>query len=102
MASAVNHIERGARKDERRFHARKRCKVLVQRHAALCGTRDGDSHRHSNERVRAEAALVRRAVERDEEVVDLELLRHVEAGLDQLALDDVIDVRNGLEHACGV
>ncbi len=92
VAPTVDHVERGAWEDERRLHARKRRKVLVQRYAALCGARDGDSHRHRDECVRAEAALVRRAVERDEEVIDLELLRHVEARLDQLALNDVVDV----------
>ena len=71
--------------------------VAVQRHAEFLGGRLGDRERDAEDRVGAEAALVRRAVELDQRLVDAHLLGRVHArdGVEDLPLD----VGHRLAHA---
>ena len=57
---------------------------------------DGDGDTENG--IGAELALVGGAVELDQEVVDLLLLGDSETRLDELGGDDVVDVRNSLQH----
>ena len=72
--------------------------IAVERHALIGRRGFGHRERHPEDGVGAEAGLVGRAVEIDQDVVDLDLLRRVHAadGVEDLALD--IGDR-GLAHA---
>lgn len=100
MRAAVDDVERGAGHDERRLDAREIGEVLVEGDALLGRGGVGDGDGDTEDGVRAELALVGRAVELDQEVVDLFLLRHFEAGFDELGGDGVVHVGDGLEDTC--
>lgn len=97
VRATVDNVERGARQHVRWLDARQLCDVLVERDTFLRGTRLSDGDGHTEDRVRAELALVGRAVELLEEVIDLGLLGDDEAGLDEGGGDGVVHVGNGLQ-----
>jgi hypothetical protein len=99
MRSAVDDVERGAGQYERRLDAREVSKVLVKRDALLRCARLRNGDGHAEDGVGAELAFVGRAVELDEEVIDFLLGSDLEAGLDELRSDDVVDVGYGLADA---
>ena len=100
MRTAVDDVERRARQDVRRLDAGEVREVLVEGDALLGGAGIGDGNGDAENGVGAELALIGAAVELDQEVVDLLLLRDLEARLDQLGRDRLVDVRDGLEHTC--
>src|SRR3954471_14869564 len=67
--------------------------VAEQREVAGVGRRAGNCERDAEDRVGAEPALLRRAVEVDEHLVDQSLLRRLVT--DQLGRDLVLDGRDG-------
>ena len=97
VRATVNDVERRAGEGERRLHAGKVSKVLVEGDALLRGTGLSDGDGDTEDGVRAELALVGGAVKLDQEIVDLLLLGDGKAGLDELGRNDVVDVGNGLE-----
>ena len=99
MRSTVDDIEGGSGEDEGGLHTREVSEVLVERDTLLRSTRLSDSNGDTEDGVSPELALVGRAVELDQEIVDLLLLGNLEARLDQLGRDRVVDVGDGLEDA---
>ena len=96
MGSTVDNVECRRREDEGRFDACKVCKVLVEGNAFLGGARLRYSNRNPKDGVGAKFALVRGAVELDEEVVYLSLGRDGQARCDELGADYIVDVSNSL------
>src|SRR6185503_11689919 len=70
---------------------------LIARQAAIRRVRLRVRERHGEQRVRAEAGLVRRAVELDELAIEIALRAGIEAD-DRLA-DFAVDVRDGVRDA---
>jgi hypothetical protein len=85
VGAAVEHVHHRHRQDVRGLAA----EVAPQRQALLHRGRVGGGERDAEDRVRAEARLVRRAVELDERAVEALLVRRVAAGdrLGDLAVD---------------
>lgn len=100
VRSAVDDVEARDGEHVRWLHARELRKMLVQRHTLLsrAGLRDRDGH--AEDRVRTELALVWRAVELDQEIVDALLVRHGQSRFDELGRDHVVHVRDRLEDTC--
>ena len=98
MRTAVDDVEGRSREDVGWLDACKLGEVLVEGYSLLRGTSICNGDGHAKDRVSTELALVRRAIELDEEVVDLLLLRDLESGLDQLWRDGIVDVRNSLAN----
>jgi hypothetical protein len=99
VRAAVDYVEAGDREHVRRLDARELGEVLVDRHALLGRARVRDGDGDAEDRVRAELALVRGAVELEQEVVDRLLVRHGQAGLDELRRDHLVHVLDRLRHA---
>mmetsp|Transcript_132950 Transcript_132950/g.425532 ORF Transcript_132950/g.425532 Transcript_132950/m.425532 type:complete len:522 (+) Transcript_132950:333-1898(+) len=104
MAAAIDHVHRRHRHHEvvHRLAAQLR-DVLVERHLAGGRTGPANSHRYSQDRVRAELGLaptplVLGAIELlDHQLVDARLVRHIHAN--QLRADNIVNVCDRLEHA---
>ena len=75
--------------------------MLVEGDTLLRGSCLGSSDGNTEDGVSTEFALVGGAVELDQEVINLLLLGDLELRLDELGADDVVDVRDGLQDACG-
>ncbi len=93
VRAAVEHVHHRHRQDPRRLAA----EIAPQRLALLGGRRARGGERDAEDRVRAEAALVRRAVELDQRAVQAGLVEHVVAR-DRRG-DLAVDVRDRLRHA---
>ena len=93
MCAAVQHVQHGRRQnagvDAAQIAVERNLERL--RHGAGCGHRDGQDG------IRAQLALVRRAVERDHGLVDQPLVRGVHAF--QLGSDDGLNIFHRLQHA---
>ena len=96
MRTTVDNIKRGGREHVWGFDARELGKVLVQRDVLLGCCSLGCCNGYAEDGIGTELALVGCAVELDQEVVDLSLLRDFEARLDQCGCDGVVDVSDGL------
>lgn len=97
MRAAVDDVKRGSGKNERRLNTREVSKVLVERDALLSSTGLSDGDGDAKDGVRAELALIGRAIELDEEIIDVPLIGDDEPRLDQLGRDNVIHIRDSLE-----
>ena len=93
VRAAVEHVHHGHRHDP----GARPAQVLVERQAALVGAGARDGQRHAEERVGAEARLVRRAVELEQRAVHGGLLRRLEAF--DLGRDRLRHVAHRLAHA---
>ena len=91
--AAVEDVHHGNGQDPRRRAA----DVAVKRQAGSLRAGLGDGQRDAENRVGAELRLVRRAVERDHRLVDLDLLLRLEAG-DRVE-DVAVDGFDRLQHA---
>lgn len=98
VRSTIDDVEGGARKNERRLNASEVGEVLVKRYALLSSSSLCNSNRDSKDSVGAEVAFVSCAVEFDEEIIDVLLRRDVQARLDQLGSDDVVDVGDSFAY----
>ena len=96
VRAAIDDIKRRGRKHIWRLDARQLRKMLVQRNALLGSSSFRNCDGHTEDGVGTELALVWCAIELDQEVINLLLLRHFEPGLDQCGRDRVVDVGNGL------
>ena len=99
VRATVDNIKRGGGEHVRGLDARELRKVLIQRDALLgCGgVRNCDGY--AKDGVGTELALVRCPVELYQKVVDILLLRDIEARPDQCGRDGVVDIGDGLEDA---
>ena len=100
MGTTVDDIECGSGKDIRWLDASELGQVLVQGDALLDGSSLGNGNTDTENGVGSELTLVRSSVELDKEVIDVLLGGDLEARLDQLGGNNVIDVRNGLRNTC--
>ena len=98
VGATVDDVEARGGEDVGGLDARELSEVLVEGDALLSRTGLGNSDRDTEDGVRAELALVGGAVELDQEVVDLLLLGDLEARLNKLGCDGVVDVGDGLEN----
>ena len=64
----------------------------------LAGTSLSDGNRNTQDGVGTEISLVWCTIKLDEEVVNILLLGNLEAGLDKLGGDDVVDVGNSFGY----
>lgn len=64
----------------------------------LAGTSLSDGNRNTEDSVGTELALIWCTIKLDEEVVNILLLGDLEAGLDKLGGDDLVDVGNSLGY----
>ena len=99
MRAAVDNVERRAGEDEGGLDAGKVSEVLVEGDTLFRSTSISDGDGDAKDRVRAKLALVGRAVELDQEVVNILLVGDLEPGLDELGRDDGVDVLDGLLDA---
>ena len=76
VRAAVDHVEARHRQHHRPRVARDLRNVLVERHARRLGGGLARGHRHAEDRVRAELALVRRAVELAHLLVETREVQH--------------------------
>ena len=95
MGAAVEDVHHRHRQ-RHRLAAIKRREVLVERHASGRGGRARQRHRHAEQRVGAEPALGRRAVERDHRLIDRAL---VGLAAPQQRRNLAVDVRHRLGDA---
>ena len=98
VRATVDDIKRWRRKHVWRLDARQLRKMLVQRNALVGRSSIRNCNGYAEDGVGTELALVRCAIELDQKVINLLLLRHLETRLDQCRSDCVIDVGNGLEN----
>lgn len=70
--------------------------MLVERNTVLLSAGLGHCNGDTEDGIGTELGLVGGSVELDEEVIDGLLVGDLEAGLDELRGDDVVDVGNGL------
>ena len=96
VRAAIDNVKRGGWKHVWRLDACQLRKVLIQRHTLLgCGS-IRNSNGHAEDGVGTELALVWCAIEPNQKVINLLLLRHLETRLDQRGRDCVVNVGNGL------
>lgn len=99
VRAAIDNVKRGGWKDVWRLDACQLRKVLIQRDALLgCGS-IGNRNGYAKDGVGTELALVRCAIEPDQKVINLLLLRHLKTRLDQCGGDCFVDVSNGLKDS---
>jgi hypothetical protein len=97
VRATIDDIKGGGWKHVWRLDTCQLRKVLIQRNALLGSGSIRNCNGYAEDGVGTKLALVRCAIEPDQEVINLLLLRHFETGLDQCGRDCVVDVGNGLE-----
>lgn len=96
VRAAIDDVKRGGWKHIWRLDACQLRKVLIQRNTLLGRGSIRNRNGHAEDGVGTELALVRCAIEPDQKVIYLLLLRHFETRLDQCGRNCVVDVCNGL------
>jgi hypothetical protein len=99
VRTAVDDVETWDREYVGRLNTRELREVLVHRDALLRRAGIGNRNGYAKNRVCAELALIRRAVKLEQEIVDGLLVRHRDAGLDELWRNHVVHICNRLRHA---
>ena len=99
MGTTVDDVECGGRKDIGWLDASELGQVLVEGDTLFNSSSLGDSNTDAENGVGSEFSLVRGTVKFDEEVVNVLLGSDLEARLDQLRGNNVIDVGDGLRNA---
>ncbi len=97
VRAVIDDIERRGGKHVWRLDTCQLRKVLVQRDALLCCGSICNCNGYAEDSVGTELALVWCAIEPDQKVINLLLLRHLETSLDQRGRGCVVDVGNSLE-----
>lgn len=96
VRATVDDVHGGGGENVRALDTGKSSNVLVEGNAVLLSTGLGNGDGDTEDGVGTELGLVGGAVKLDEEVVDGLLVSDLEARLDELGSDDVVDVGNGL------
>ena len=98
MGPTVDDVEGWDGEDIGRLYACKFGQVLVERNALFSRTSLSDSNGDAEDCVSAELALVRRAIEADEQVINLSLLGDFQPRLEKRLGNDRVHVADGLTH----
>ena len=96
VRAAIDNVKRGAWEHVWRLDACQLCKVLVQRHALLGSGSICNGNGYAKDGVGTKLALVWCAIEPNQKVINLLLLRHLETRLDERGRNCVVDVGHGL------
>ena len=99
MGTTVDDVECGGREDVGWLDASELGQVLVEGDTLLDSSGLSDSNADTENGVGPEFTLIRGTVELDEEVIDVLLGGDLEARLDQLRGDNVVDIGDGLGNA---
>jgi hypothetical protein len=96
VRAAIDDVKRGGWKHVWRLDTCQLGKMLIQRNALLGCSSIRNCNGYPEDGVGTELALVWCAIEPDQKVINLFLLRHLEIRLDQCGRNCVVDVGNGL------
>lgn len=102
MGSTIDNVECRAGENKRRLDACKIGQVLIERDSLLdrCCLRYRDGY--TEDGVSTKLPLVRCSVELDKEVVDVLLGSNLDARLDELWRDRVVNVSDGFKNTCSI
>jgi hypothetical protein len=98
MRTTIDDVECGSWKDVRWLDASELGQVLVEGDTLLNSSGLSDSNTDAKNGVSSELTLVRGTVELDEEVIDVLLGGDLEARLNQLGGNNVVDIGDGLRN----
>ena len=100
MRTTVDDVECGGRKNVGWLDTSKLGQVLVKWDTLFSSGSFGDGNANAQDGIGSEFTLVRGTIKLDKEVIDVLLGGDLEARLNQLGGNDVVNIGNGLRDAC--